>query len=135
MHSLFRKYIFDQKVKYNNFQIKDFIHSKLFLGGMSGIMYEIIVVAIADNGVESEQSSILGSLRPSPPSNIEVISTTQNSVRIEWMKIHGAISYSIEVISNKNHADVKFKDNAYASETLTLHNLPNGNSYSQGSEF
>jgi hypothetical protein len=64
-----------------------------FTGLEPGVTYSIVVVAIAAGGGQTRSTSFYLTTRPSPPTNLALVSTTSTSFTASWTEVPGATGY------------------------------------------
>ena len=96
--------------------------------GISGVQYEVKVIAISDSKAESEPGTITCFLKPAAPSKVEIMNIKKGTARIEWSSVHGALSYNVRIYSLTT-SKITFENSQLASESILIENLVGGNTY------
>ncbi|XP_016299433.1 receptor-type tyrosine-protein phosphatase eta-like isoform X2 [Sinocyclocheilus anshuiensis] len=103
---------------YNTSQYLTPNNTFLLDGLRSGTPYNVSVATVGPMGFQSDSIRVHVTTKPDPVQNLQVGSTTINSISVIWAKVEGVPKYVVRVYSEKEE-----KNTTTINNSMTIHSL------------
>ncbi|XP_026123520.1 receptor-type tyrosine-protein phosphatase eta-like isoform X2 [Carassius auratus] len=131
------KYSLTYSPSYNTSQYLTPNNTFLLDGLRSGTSYNVSVAAVGPMGFQSDSVRVYVTTKPDPVQNLQVGSTTINSISVNWIKVEGVPKYVVRVYTEKEEKNTTTLNNSMTIESLmpsTRYNISVQSSTSDNTE-
>ncbi|XP_059389008.1 receptor-type tyrosine-protein phosphatase eta-like isoform X2 [Carassius carassius] len=112
------KYSLTYWPSYNTSQYLTPNNTFLLDGLRSGTSYNVSVATVGPMGFQSDSVRVHVTTKPDPVQNLQVSSTTINSISVNWIKVEGVPKYVVRVFTEKEEKNTTTLKNSMTIESL-----------------